>query len=89
MDNKGLLTSVAVQPPVANTFNFGSPVTVLKTPYYSVNTRTFDVSRDGQRFLMIKEAGPTGDQPAQPTIANNMVLVLNWTEELKARLPAK
>ena len=41
--------------------------------------RTFDVSPDGQRFLMIKEAAA-----AQ---APTMVVVLNWLEELKAKLP--
>ena len=44
--------------------------------------RTYDVTRDGQRFLMIKEAG--GDKP-QTTTAT-MRVVLNWTEELKGKL---
>ena len=38
-------------------------------------------SPDGQRFLMIKAAG-TEQAPT-------MVVVLNWLEELKAKLPAK
>jgi serine/threonine-protein kinase len=44
--------------------------------------RTYDVSRDGQRFLMMKDA-PT-DGPAPPAI----VVVQNWFEELRSRLPA-
>lgn len=46
--------------------------------------QAYDVSRDGQRFLMIKSAS-TGTAGALPTIT----VVLNWTEELKARVPAK
>jgi hypothetical protein len=42
------------------------------------------VSLDGQRFLMIKEAG--ADQGgARPQI----IVVQNWTEELKRLVPAK
>jgi len=41
----------------------------------------YDVSPDGQRFLMVK---PSEDQPA-PTQIN---VVLNWFEELKRRVPA-
>jgi hypothetical protein len=44
--------------------------------------RTFDVSRDGQRFLMMKDA-PT-DGPPPPAI----VVVQNWFNELQSRLPA-
>jgi hypothetical protein len=46
-----------------------------------VFARTFDVSPDGQRFLMIK--GTAADQ------APTMVVILNWVEELKAKLPAQ
>ena len=46
-------------------------------------SRTYDVSPDGRRFLMIKDSG-AGDQNA--TLAS-MVVVLNWLEALKQRLP--
>ena len=42
--------------------------------------RTYDVAKDG-RFLMIQEA-----PQARP---NSIVFVLNWFEELKARVAAK
>jgi hypothetical protein len=42
----------------------------------------YDVSPNGQRFLMIK---PTEQAQAAPTQIN---VVLNWTEELKQRVPA-
>ena len=45
--------------------------------------RTYDVSPDGRRFLMIKSA-PT---PAQPAAPDRVVIVQNWFEELKAKLP--
>jgi eukaryotic-like serine/threonine-protein kinase len=42
----------------------------------------YDVSPDGQRFLMLK---PTEQAQASPTQIN---IVLNWFEELKRRVPA-
>jgi hypothetical protein len=42
----------------------------------------YDVSADGQRFLMLK---PAEQAQASPTQIN---VVLNWTEELKQRVPA-
>jgi hypothetical protein len=41
----------------------------------------YDVSPDGQRFLMLK---PTGEAGTAPTQIN---LVLNWSEELKRLVP--
>jgi len=45
--------------------------------------RGYDVSPDGQRFLMVKAV----EQP--PARVDEMVLVQNWVEELKARVPSK
>ena len=45
--------------------------------------RTYDVSPDGQRFLMIKPGG--ADQAAAPP---QIVVVKNWFEELKRLVPA-
>jgi hypothetical protein len=41
----------------------------------------FDVAPDGKRFLMIKSSS------SAPT--NQLTFVVNWFEELKARVPAK
>jgi len=41
----------------------------------------YDVSPDGQRFLMLKPVEQTGAAPAQINV------VLNWFEELKRRVP--
>ena len=47
--------------------------------------RTYDVSSDGQRFLMIKE-GAGSDQSAAPA---SLIVVQHWTEELKRLVPTK
>lgn len=46
--------------------------------------RTYDVSPDGRRFLMIKFAAGS-EQTAAPT---KLVVVLNWAEELKRLVPS-
>ena len=46
--------------------------------------RSYDVSRDGQRFLMIKEGG--GDRTAAPV---SIIVVQHWVEELKRLVPTK
>ncbi len=63
------------------TFAFGNPVKLFDAPTGDLYLgRDFDISRDGQRFLMIKEAA------AQNMSAAPMVLVVNWFEELKAKV---
>jgi hypothetical protein len=47
--------------------------------------RTYDVSPDGRRFLMIKPGGGT-DSTAAPA---SLVVVQNWLEELKRLVPSK
>jgi Tol biopolymer transport system component len=42
----------------------------------------YDVSSDGQHFLMVKPVG-------QPGRATQIEVVLNWTEELKRLVPTK
>jgi hypothetical protein len=46
--------------------------------------RTYDVSPDGRRFLVIKNSA-AGDPNATPA---SMVVVLNWFEEVKRRVSA-
>jgi hypothetical protein len=50
----------------------------LPTPGTLTN---YDVSHDGQRFLMLKPS----EQETAPTQIN---VVLNWFEELRRRVPA-
>ena len=64
------------------TFSMGSPAKVFDTRYAQPDpARHYDVSPDGQRFLMLKES--TADRNATPA---NMVVVEHWWEELKSRV---
>ena len=61
---------------------FGRPEALFEGTYYpSTPTnrgRTYDVTPDGQRFLMIRLNSAPSDQ---------LVIVLNWSEELLERVP--
>ena len=90
LDGNDLLTSVSVQT-TATTFRASTPAKILDRAYYAGATvrgyalRSYDVAADGQRFLMIKE-----DVAAKTTApAASLVVVLNWVEELKAKLPVR
>ena len=91
LDKDGFLTSVPVLPPAGPVFAAGSPAKILNSKYYlgssllGLDLRSYDVSTDGQRFLMIKEL----DDPRGPAQLAHMVIVLNWVEEMKARTPAQ
>ena len=63
------------------TFAFRNPVRLFEAaPGEIYLARDYDVTRDGQRFLMMKESNgaPRGASAAP------MVVVVNWFEELKA-----
>jgi serine/threonine-protein kinase len=67
------------------TISIGIPAKLFDTGYAEPNpSRHYDVSADGQRFLMLKFA--TGDADATPV---SMVLVEHWFEELKQRMNGK
>jgi serine/threonine-protein kinase len=75
------LTGVTIQ--ITPTFNASEPTPLLPARYFVGGPgRTFAVSRDGERFLMIKE----GSLRAQ---AGHIVIVQNWFEELKRLAPVK
>jgi serine/threonine-protein kinase len=77
------LTRVTVETQGA-TFKRDPPVKVLDRAYYTrFGGRNYDVAPDGSRFLMIK------DNPTGMATSPGIVVVLNWIEELKARLPIK
>jgi serine/threonine-protein kinase len=69
------------------TFGSATPVRVLDMrPYFaSPLGRPFDVSVDGKSFLMIKNARTAADGLA--SLVPEMTVVLNWREELAARVP--
>jgi WD40-like Beta Propeller Repeat len=64
-------------------FSFGRPAKVFDTKY-SGNFYSYDVTPDGLRFLMMKDSH-AGDRTRPPS----MVVVLNWTEELKRLVPTR
>jgi Tol biopolymer transport system component len=78
---------MAVPVQTTTSFSAGTPVKLFEGSYFSEGTaRVYDVSRDGQKFLMIKEPPTTTDPTATQA---SMVVVLNWVEELRARLSAR
>jgi serine/threonine-protein kinase len=85
IDAKGRLTVVPVQ--TTPTFSRGNPSLVLDRPYFvgATTGRTYDVAKDGRRFLMVKDAGRDSENDAPVSL----ILVLNWSEELKRRVPTK
>ena len=64
-----------------------TPAVVVKEGYFTNPSwwgRSYDVSPDGRKFLMIKEGGVDGTA-APPTI----IVVLNWFEELNRLVPRR
>jgi hypothetical protein len=79
----GKVMSVPIQP--GPTFTYGNPTMIFDGPYLAPNAaRTYDVSPDGKRFLMIKEVPrQAGEARATP----RLVIIQNWVEELKRLVP--
>jgi serine/threonine-protein kinase len=77
--NKMMAVDVTTQP----AFSAGKPKMLFEGPYVPTprSFPDYDVSPDGQRFLMLK-ASEQGQAPAQINV------VLNWFEELKRRVPS-
>jgi serine/threonine protein kinase/Tol biopolymer transport system component len=77
----GRVMAVGVQ--TQPTFASRSPENLFERPDPGTGSvgRHFDVAPDGKSFLMIKrEAVPSGEAPS-------LIVVQNWTEELKRRVP--
>ncbi|MCU1262889.1 MAG: hypothetical protein JWO80_5774 [Bryobacterales bacterium] len=77
--NRMMSVSVTLQP----AFSVGKPVVLFQGPWLPtpLSLPNYDVSPDGQRFLMLKAADE--DQGAR-----QIVVVQNWFEELKQRMAA-
>ena len=77
-------TLMAVDIETGPAFVTGPPQKLFTGPYLTpFDSRTYDVSPDGRRFVMIKTA-ETADQVAP---APRIVIVQNWFEELKRLVP--
>jgi serine/threonine-protein kinase len=72
------------------TFRAGNPTKLVEGGGYFAPLlelgRTYDVSPDGQRFLMIKVGGESDQTAALPP---SIVIVQNWSEELKRLVPTR
>jgi eukaryotic-like serine/threonine-protein kinase len=85
LDASNTLTAVPVQTS-GSTFSAGKAVKVFDATYSTpYPPRSYDVSADGKRFLMLKDS--TAGDPDAPTLS--MVLVEHWFEELKQRVNGK
>jgi serine/threonine-protein kinase len=71
--------------PSTTTFLAGKPTKLFDASYYyfAAPNRTYDVSADGQRFLMIKDAALGGGSGSTP---GSLVVVLNWFQDLKEKV---
>ena len=67
-------------------FNAGAPKVLVEGPDRLLTAgRTYDVSPDGQRLLFVKEAAAQTTEEDQ--IGRQLILVLNWFQELTERVP--
>jgi serine/threonine-protein kinase len=85
--NGDSVLAVAVED--GQTFKCGKPEVLFRGTYVSSssqNMHIWDISPDGKRFLMIKEPQSAPSAGGGPHKIN---IVLNWTEELKQRVPVK
>ena len=83
--DSGLSTRVMAAPVTTTpTFSVGAARVLFEGPFRVDGPfRPYDVTPDGQRFLMVRAV----EQP--PARVSQIVLVQNWTEELKARTPVR
>jgi Tol biopolymer transport system component len=79
--DKMMAVDIATQP----SFTAGKPRVLFEGPYLRApgTTTNYDLSRDGQRFLMVKRSEQAEAAPTQINV------VLNWFEELKRRVPTE
>ncbi len=89
--NDGKLLAVRVEESAAS-LTVGAPTRVFDD-HYRVDTSSarggnsnYDISPDGQRFVMVEEPGPASARGGVSQTAR-LHLILNWFEELKAKVP--
>jgi hypothetical protein len=72
-----VVVSVSLGPPLT----LGRPAVLFTGQYYDIGpATTYDVTRDGQLFVMVRSEG-------EPT-PTEIHVVLNWSEELKRVVPS-
>jgi hypothetical protein len=83
LDSARRLTTLQVDMS-APAFRAGIPTTLLTVAYSSFGPwRSYDVTPDGQKFLVMKRAPAVAPQPAAP----GFIVVQHWIEELRRLLP--
>jgi eukaryotic-like serine/threonine-protein kinase len=83
MNLDGALMSVSVQ--TGDVWTAGAQKQLIEAKYFSNSPlRTYDVSADGQRFLMIKPS-----QESRASDPATMIVVQNWDQELKRLVPIR
>ncbi len=79
--NQNKMMAVAMES--VGEFRPAKPRLLFERPYRAGELpREYDISQDGQRFLMIKQAETT-----EEGLGNQVILVQNWFEELKRLAP--
>jgi eukaryotic-like serine/threonine-protein kinase len=76
--NKWMGVPVTLKPE----FKAETPQVLFEGPYVSVGGPSYDVTPDGRRFLLLEPAEQVGP-------ITHLSVVLNWFEELKARVPPR
>ena len=78
--NQMMVVEITTDP----TFSAGTPQVLFEGDFQrgNLSNANYDVSPDGQRFVMIQE-GASDSAPPQINV------VLNWFEELKQRVPVQ
>ena len=78
---------MAVDVRIVGTPTFGNPATLpVAPPIFSGPGRNFDITPDGTRFVVVlSPAAGADDASKEPEQRLNVVL--NWTEELKVKVP--
>jgi hypothetical protein len=87
-DNSVMAVAVETKP----TISFGTPKLLFKSTYLGLTSTSgtpWDIHPDGKRFLMIKPPAPAAAKPAAPAPQPKIIMVTNWFEELKQRVPVK
>lgn len=80
--NKMMAVEIITQP----SFSVGKPELLFEGQYMPTASTipNYDVSPDGQRFLMLKP-----DAQSSFSAPTKIVVVQNWFEELKRRVPSR
>ncbi len=86
--------TMAVEVETDPTFKRGNPKTLFQGVYSStvlqkIVITSWDINPDGKKFLMIKPAASTAAAPTAASPQPKIIVVVNWFEELKQRVPVK